>query len=384
MNTVIRPLILLTVLSCVMAGCSDQTPPTAEKTLETQRVTVAEVSEWDYPSSRQLPGIVRPGARAILSTRIAGTLISVTKEPGQRVIAGELLATVDARDIKAAITAAREKVTATEAALQQARLDNERLQKLYEEDLIARVRTERASVRLSELEAQHQAAQSELKAQQVNLSDTRLKAPFDGLVSEKLVDAGSFVGPGQPLLILEERQTMRVDVPVSSNQAAAMTPGQSLSVIVGPDREVLEARLVGVIPALNDTGTGQRLRLDVSAATSVMAPGQVVSVVVPVTVAERQQQNTEWVGLPRAALIRRGQLTGVLVVKSPGEGGSDEATVVNLKWIKTAITPVNTSGLIPVSQGLEAGDRVVLNPSADLQDGQPVVIDNAGAANGRG
>ena len=95
-----------------------------------------------------------------------GTLISVTKEPGERVITG---------------------------------------------DLIARVRTERASV---------------------NLSDTRLKAPFDGLVSEKLVDAGSFVGPGQPLLILEERQTMRVDVPVSSNQAAAMSPRQSLSVVV--------------------------------------------------------------------------------------------------------------------------------------------------------
>jgi len=115
-----------------------------------------------------------------------------------------------------------------------------------------------------------------------------------------------------------------------------------------------------------------------------MTPRQSLSVVVPVTVAERQQQNTEWVGLPGAALIRRGELTGVLVVKSPYEQGSDEPTVVNLKWIKTAITPVNTSGLIPVSQGLEVGDRVVLNPSADLQDGQPVVIDNAGSANGRG
>lgn len=382
MNTFIRPLILLTVLFSAMAGCSDQTPPSVEKTPETRRVTVAEVSEWDYPSTRQLPGIVRPGARAILSTRIAGTLISVTREPGEPVVTGELLATIDARDIKAAIAAAREKVTATEVAVQQARLDNKRLQKLYEEDLIARVRTERAGVRLRELEAQHQAAQSELKAQQANLSYTRLKAPFDGLVSEKLVDAGSFVGPGQPLLILEERQTMRVDVPVSSNQAAAMRPGQSLSVIVGPDREMLEARLVGVIPALNDTGTGQRLRLDLSADTSAIAPGQVVSVVVPLAGVERQQQNAAWVGLPEAALIRRGQLTGVLVVKSPDEQGSDGPAVINLKWIKTAITPVNTSGLIPVSQGLDVGDRVVLNPSADLQDGQPVIIDNAGAAGG--
>ncbi|MBS3803552.1 MAG: efflux RND transporter periplasmic adaptor subunit [Oleiphilaceae bacterium] len=384
MTTVIRFLVLLPAFFWAMTGCSDQTPSSEAKTPQTRPVTLAEISAWDYPSTRQLPGIVRPGSRALLSTRVAGTLISVTREPGDQVVAGELLATIDARDIRAAIAAAREKMAAAEAAVQQARLDTERLQRLYEEDLIARVRTERAGIRLKELEAQLQAAQSELDAQQANLSYTRLTAPFDGLVSEKLADAGSFVGPGQPLLVLEERHTMRVEVPVSSNQAAALTQGQSLSVITGSDREVLEARLVSVIPALDSKGTGQRLRLALEAETSSLAPGQVVSVVVPAGEPEQQRQGTAWVGLPEDALIRRGQLTGALVVTSPDDQASGESAVINLRWIKTAATPADTSGLIPVTEGLEVGDRVVLDPSPDLQDGQRVTIDNPGAAHGEG
>lgn len=382
MTAVPRFLALFPVFFWAITGCSDQAPPGPEEMPESQPVTVAEISEWDYPTTRQLPGIVRPGGRAILSTRIAGTLTSVTREPGDQVAAGDLLATIDARDIQAAIAAAREKITATEAAVEQARLDNERLQRLYEEDLIARVRTERASVRLRELEAQQKAAQSELKAQQTNLSYTRLTAPFDGLVAEKLVDTGSFVGPGQPLLVLEDRHTMRIEVPVSSNQAAALAQGQSLSVIAGPEGEMLEARLVSVIPALDNKSTGQRLRLALDPDTSTLAPGQVVSVIVPAADPDRQQQGAGWVGLPQEALIQRGQLTGTLVVKRPDDQASGESAVINLRWIKTATTPANMDGLIPVTQGLEVGDLVVLNPSPDLQDGQPVIIDNPGAVHG--
>jgi len=382
MTVFARFLAPFTVFLLALTACSGESSSPGVEQSEKPLVTIAEVSEWDYPSTRQLPGIVRPGKRAVLSTRMAGTLISVTREPGERVVTGELLATIDAREIEAAIAAAEEKVLAAESAVRQARLDSERLQRLYQEDLIARVRTERARVKLSELKAQQQAAQSELEAQRANLSYSRLTAPFDGVVSETLVDSGSFVGPGQPLLVLEERQQMRIDVPVSRDQANSLVPGQSLSLLAGPDKEMLEARLVSVIPALTDTGTGQRLRLALDAKTATLAPGEVVSVVVPIADSKRQNRENIWVGLPEEALIRRGQLTGVLVVKARAEEMSDGLAVINLRWVKTATTQADAINLIPVTQGLEVGERVVLNPSPDLQDGQLVMITNTGAANG--
>ncbi|MWJ28325.1 efflux RND transporter periplasmic adaptor subunit [Halomonas sp. ZH2S] len=356
----------------MLTGCSDEAPEPTEETAATPTVNVGEIVEWRHPSTDQLPGVVSPGKRAVLSTRVSGTLTSVPASPGDRVEKDDLLATVDAREVEAAISAAQEKVTAAQAALQQARLNSQRLQRLYAEDLIARVRTEQADVRVSELEAQLQAAQSELKAQQANRSYTRLTAPFAGQVTETLLDTGSFVGPGQPLVVLEERRRLQIDVPVSSERVEVLTPGQQLSVLSGSDGTMTEARLVSIIPALNDEGTGQRLRLSVDDPPKGLRPGQVVRVIVPAQRFGRQGSGDAWVGLPQAALIRRGQLTGVLVVDD-----SNEQPTLNLRWIKTIAPPADADNLIPVTQGLAVGELVVLDPSPELQDGQTVSIQRA-------
>jgi len=316
--------------------------------------------------------VIHTGKRAALSTRFAGTLLSVEVEPGDRVAIGDLLARVDAREVNAAIAATRTRISATQAGVEQARLESQRLERLYAEDLIARVRMERAQVKYQELQAQLQAAESELEAQQANLSYTRLTAPFTGRVTEMPVDTGSFVGPGQPLVIMESREQLRVDVPVSSQVASRLAPGEQLSVVVGPQGKTLPASLISVVPALGEEATGQRLRLSLETAGDTLAPGQVVSVLVPDRV--QNAQTSEWVGLPRAALLRRGQLTGTLVVEQTSSG-----SVVRLEWIKLANPPANDSELIPVTQGLAVGAKVVLNPSAKLEDGQTVMVKPSGS-----
>jgi len=371
MITFTRTLVFAATLA--VTGCFSESPEAPETATEKPEVTVAETRAWQGSATQKLPGVVRPGKRAVLSTRIAGTLLSVEVDPGDTVKTGDLLATVDAREVDAAIEATRAKITAAESAAQQARLDSQRLQRLYEEDLIARVRAERAEVKRQELEAQLQAARSELDAQQANLSYTRLTAPFNGQIAETLVDAGSFVGPGQALMVLEAREQWRVDVPVSSQMAASLTPGQLLSVITGPDHATLPAHLTSVIPALDNQGTGQKLRLTMDASSDQLAPGQVVSVLAPNPEA-RQPRNGDWVGLPKTALIRRGQLTGALVIDESGD-----TPAVHLKWIKTTTPPANGTNLIPVTQGLAVGDKVVLNPSAELHDGQAVTVKPAGS-----
>jgi hypothetical protein len=71
--------------------------------------------------------------------------------------------------------------------------------------------------------------------------------------------------------------------------------------------------------------------------------------------------------LPRAALIRRGQLTGTMVFEQ-----KNEKAFVYLRWIRTVAGEPGENDFIPVSQGLETGELVVLNPSPDLRDGQQV------------
>lgn len=363
--------------SLALAGCfGDTSEPQEKETAERPEVTVAEVKPWQNGANRTLPGIVRPGKRAVLSTRMSGTLQTVSVEPGDRITTGQHLANVDSRQLKSAIIAVQVDIKAAESALQQARWEHARLQRLYEEDLIARVKMEQAGVRVRQLEARLQRAKAELQSQQTNLDYTRLSAPFDGQVTETLVDPGSFVGPGQALLVIEARDTLRIDVPVSSQVATSLTPGQLIQVLSGKEGHTLPARLIGIVPALDKAATGQRLRLALDNEHSTLAPGQVVTVLVPTQNRLSVNDTHDWVGLPESALIRRGQLTGTLVLEQNG----DESRV-HLKWIKTANLPANGSDKIPITEGLSAGEKVVLNPSTALRDGQkvtvkPVVADN--------
>lgn len=200
MTVITRIIMLLALL--VLTGCGD-TSQTAESSDQTPQVTVTKIQPWQQPANEMLSGVVRPGNRATLSTQVAGTLVSVDVEPGDRVEAGDLLAKTDAREINAGIAAAQANISAAASAVKQAQRDQKRLQRLYEEDLIAKVRAEQAKVKLDQLEAKRQQAKSDLEAKQRTLSYAHITAPFSGQIAETLVDAGSFVGPGTALLVLE-------------------------------------------------------------------------------------------------------------------------------------------------------------------------------------
>ncbi len=361
-------LILLALLLAVPAGPAmfDRFTPqvfAAPPVEEALLVNVAEIRPWQSSLSRQYPGVVRPGRRAYLSTRMNGSVKSIQVQAGDHVQEDQLLATIESRDVQAAVRAAEEQLQAAQRAHDQALRNVRRLERLYAEDLIPRNRMEQAQVQERDLEAGVEEARSALRIQRVNLSYARIKAPFAGTVGEIVVDEGAFVGPGTPVLIIEDRSEMRVDIPVPREIAARISPDDSLAVdspfLVKP----IQARFVAVIPAQGEAAVGQMLRLSLQNPPDVLQPGQVVQVLIQ----ESKVAEKDLVGLPQSALIRRGQLTSVLVVEKV-----DDEYMLRLRWITTTAPETEEQDLIPVTQGLEAGEMVVLNPSLDMRDGQRV------------
>ncbi len=355
------------LLFIFLAGCSesrDQEAAHVPGQEELVHVNVAKIQPWQQGSSRRFPGLVSPGRRAVLSTRVNGTIKAIEVEAGDHVRAGMVLAHIESRDIESAIAAAKEQLNAAEAAAAQAARDVSRLERLYSEDLIARNRLEQAGVKHQELEARVEKIRAELQVQQINRSYAHISAPFSGIVSEVVMDEGSFTGPGQPIVILEDHSTLQIDVPVPSKIADRRTSPETISVIDPLTNESLPARYVAVIPAINGEAVGQVLRLSLEHPPETILPGQVITVVL------NTADDKALLALPEEALIRRGQLTGVLVLEH-----KQKKAFVSLRWIRTVVGERGESGLIPVSQGLEAGEFVVLNPSPDLRDGQQVLSD---------
>ena len=351
----------------LLCGCSEsgngQTMTEAEM-MEPVVVETAEVLPWPAETVRRFPGVVRPGRRAALSTRMSGAVKSIPVRAGDEVQAGDVLAIIESREVEAAIAAAGDQLAAAQVAHEQAVKNVRRLQRLYGEDLVARNRLEQAQVREQELDAAVRQAASELQAQRVNLDYANLAAPFPGIVSEVAVDEGAFVGPGTPILILEDRSTLRINVVVPTPIANRMPTEESLFVISPLLPEPVRAEFVAVIPALEEAAVGQRLRLAVDSPPDALQPGHVVDVLVQ----DREVDDRVSAALPDHALIRRGQLNSVLLVEE-----QEGEHVLALRWISVTATDYGEGDLIPVAQGLQPGEIVVVDPSPELREGQRVI-----------
>jgi RND family efflux transporter MFP subunit len=348
----------------VLIGCFEtqgHDTPSDPGTTEPVTVKVAEIKPWKKPLSRHFPGVVSPGRRAVLSTRVNGTIKSIRVQAGDHVSSGTLLARIESRDIDAAIAAAKAQLKAAEISAAKALQDVNRLKRLYGEDLIARNRLELAQVKQQKSAATVEKIRAGLQAQQVTRSYAHIRAPFTGMVSKIIMDQGSFIGPGRPVLILEDRTTLQIDVPIPSKTADQIAPQDTLSVLDPSMNTPLQARYVTILPAMENSSAGQVLRLSLKNPPKAIQPGQVVTVLL------NETGQKALVALPGAALIRRGQLTGVLVVEQ-----KHKKEFVYLRWIRLATQQSGENNFIPVSQGLDAGEFVVLNPSSNIRDGQQI------------
>lgn len=318
-------------------------------------------------SSIVAAGAVAPARRARMGTRQAGNVEEVMVQAGDVVAAGQPILRVDARDLEAALQAARLQREAARTAWETARRNRERFRRLYDERLIARARLEEVELAAEDARGRLEQAEAELAAVEVNLDYATLRAPFAGVVSEVLTDVGTFVAPGPPLAVFEDRSRLEINVGVAQAIAARLTMDDALAFRVDGLEGVLTGRIEAVLPALEPPGVGQVLRLVVDDPPPALEPGMIAEVRLP---APRSVQ--PFVVIPDSAVLQRGQLDGVFVV----DDGAGDRRRAHLRWIALAPSPAGADAdEVRVLRGLAPGDRVVVGDAVDaLVDGRPVVL----------
>lgn len=351
---------------CLLAGCEDRSP--AQPSPAPVEVEFAVAERVEQAAMVQVAGVVRPARRAALGTRQAGAVRAVLVEAGDRVQAGQRILEVDARDLEAVVSAAREQRAAADAAWQQAQRNRKRFERLYEDELVAKIRLEEAELAEERAQGAKERAAAELAAAQVNLDYSVLRAPFDGVVSEIIAETGSFVAPGPPLVVFEDRDQLEVEAGIDQASGTRLTPDQVLELEIDGFDQPIAARVQALLPALTgdrgEVATGTRLRLSIDDPPPGLVPGMVATVRVP-----DDEQVQALVAVPGAALIQRGQLEGVFVIEADAEG-QDRA---HLRWV-TRTTAASDGSRARILRGLAGGERVVVGDVVnELQDNQRVV-----------
>ena len=366
------------LMSVTVAGCSAPRAAAAPAdATEPIAVTIALVAMADVASATDSGGVVQARTTATITARILAPVRELRVSPGDQVREGQTLVLLAGDDLAAGARAARSAALAAEqgakaadaelqaadAALTLARTTHDRIAGLQAsrsataqelDDATATLRSAEArlagaSARVLQAASAVESARATSDQSSTTESFTTIAAPFDGMVTEKMVELGNMASPGMPLLRVEDTRGFRLEVRMDESRIGQIRNGDRVPVFLGTGT----ASITGTV-------------VEISRAVDADARAFLVKIALPVAPGLRSGEfgKARFGGTPRRALtipssaiVRRGQLTSVFVV----DKGVARVRLVNVSESE-------------VLAGLAESEMVVLSPPAGVADGRRVSV----------
>ncbi|MEM7024728.1 MAG: efflux RND transporter periplasmic adaptor subunit [Pseudomonadota bacterium] len=202
------------------------------------------VEDVEETTIRRYPGVLEPGEVNLLSFEVGGRMGRMALDVGQRVGEGQLLAELDVEQFETQIENRLAAVEEAQATLNQAEADLARSQQLLERGAGTVVRRDEDQTEVIQRRAQLTQAQKDLASAEEDLADSKLYAPFDGLVDSIGVDSFATVSAGQTVLSLYQQMDYEVSFSVSFDVIGRLVVGTPATVRLADDPSVSLAAVV--------------------------------------------------------------------------------------------------------------------------------------------
>ena len=338
------------------AACVTDNEPVAQDVVSRAPVAVdtaiAEIVE--VPLVSTATGSAEPWRRVSPGTKLLGRVSEVLAREGDRVEEGQLLATLESRDLEAAVVQARASVTMAEANLENAEAQHRRMIDLHEQKSVTDKNLEDATAGFRVARASLELARANLAAAEVTISYAEVHTPVSGWVITRLVETGDMSAPGAPMFVIEDLSRIKVRVTVPEAEVTSLEVGSSADVFIEVLGEKREAKIDRIMPAGDRATRTFAIQLLLNNPDGAIRSGMFARV-------EFTHGKRAALIVPETAIVRRGQLEGILVVGSEG--------AAHLRWVKLG-RHLDTG--VEVLSGLETGDRYLTSPPANVGDGAPV------------
>jgi multidrug efflux system membrane fusion protein len=333
-------------------------------------VRVADVVTGDFPVYYKALGTVTAINTVNVRSRVAGELVKVNFQEGQRVKAGDLLAEIDPRSYEIALQQAQGTLAQNQAQLKNAQIDLQRYKGLFAEDSIARQTLDTQQALVGQYQGTIQTNQAAVNDAKLNLDFTRIRAPIAGRLGLRQLDIGNLVAANDTsaLVVITQVQPITVAFTLPESELtpvlARYRSGAKLTVEAW-DRGDTRKQATGVLGSLDnqiDTTTGTlKFKARFDNQDEALFPNQFVNV-------RLLSDTLKGVVLVSSAAVQYG-VDGTFVYAMDG---NDKVKIRQLK-----VGPTDGTNTV-VEQGLAQGDRVVLEGTDRLRDGSRVeVVDDS-------
>lgn len=336
--------VLVTAVGWLSGGCDEKIQPgtrPAEKTDAAART--APVTRVVETAVEHASGTVMSSTQTTVSAKILARIESIEVVAGSVVQKGELVVTLDDRDLAARLAEAREELRAARARFDLAGRERERTRKLSEAKVASEEQLDQTRSAFFVARADVSGAEQRVADAEVAVSFAEIRTPVTGRVVERLAEPGDMASPGVPLLRIYDPSALRLEVPVRESLAVSLTVGQDLRARIDALDETFEGRIEEIVPFAEPGARTLLVKVRLPENARLFA-GMFGRLEVPA--GEKVQ-----LLVPEAAVTRIGQLAFATIVD--GEGRAER------RWVTTGRPAEN--GLIEVLSGLEAEERVLLD-----------------------
>lgn len=328
------------VMVLAVVGCSN-----SSKTAQTGRspvihdVATAPVQMDSASATEEILGTVTARNRAEIATKIQARVESIPVTLGSHVAKGDPLVLLDMRDLQA-------HEAQTLAVSEQSAQELKRYTQLVDRKLVSQEEYDR-------VKAQADIAQASLQEARAMLNYARVVAPFNGVVTQKMIDLGDLTTPGVPLFAVEEDANLRLVASIPESRQGQVKVGDSLKVLIPSLDTVLSGAVVELSTSADPTSRSFEVKIALPAFPRLRA-GQYGRLQIP-------DRSSTGLFIPATAIIHRGQLDFAYVV--------NDSSLATLRMIRTGRRFGNQ---VEVLSGLLSAERVVIKGHESLADGDQV------------
>lgn len=250
--TVLIGTVILSVAVVIGAMPADTTVPAPSREAATRIIRVGLVEETPSAREVRLPAVTRSSARAALAFTVPARVASRPVDVGDRVRAGQILASLDQSEYALAHRSAEAVLAELDVRLDQARRDEARVQRLASAKAATAEELEKTQAGTATLAATREAAAARVEDTRRLLEETVLRAPFDGTVTAVKVEPGEWASPGKTVVELSGSGRTEVKIELPETIRARVEVGTGVNV----DLPMSKRRVTGRIVSLSDAAAG--------------------------------------------------------------------------------------------------------------------------------
>jgi membrane fusion protein, multidrug efflux system len=382
-----RPEVWITAAAVAIAaaaliwGGGDRAGEGSREPMEATPVRAATVGLGELEIVSSYPGEL-VGEVSDIAPQVSGMLEDVPVRTGNRVTRGQVIAVIDDLDLRNQLDEANGQVGVTaanirraEAELESIQAEYRRAEELFRQSLISeqeyeRVRANLGSARANVAAAQAQAEQANARQAQLQrqLGDTRVVAPFDGIVATRYLDRGALVQPTTPILRLVESAPLVVQFRVPERDLGSVRPGVAFAATTqATGDQVFTGVVRRVSGEVSRTDRTAIVEGELEHGEELLRPGMYVEVEVRLRAIEGE------IIVPGNAVVERvamdgSKTRGVFVVAAAGEGAGEVA-----QWVPVELLG-ESRGRAAIAGDLAPGDTVLTLGHTELRDGAPIRV----------